>query len=222
MAVVDERVQPGVVAMNSPDSVAVRSDGGQFLLVRVEVTDGPAPQHSDLSLHVAGERYGPQRYRLLINEDLGVLYEFDKGNGWVVFPLPEHVEASEPKFAWPDGALSLSTRTRKRLETPSPSFDVTFEAPATVTESDSPTLSLSVQNRGEVTGTCVLGLNRVGPRVAYTPVREITVDLDAGESATREYRAKSPYEPADEPSNVTYHLELLGGERISRTIEPAE
>ncbi|WP_430505824.1 hypothetical protein [Haloparvum sp. PAK95] len=222
MTILDERVQPGVVAMNSPDSVAVHGDGGQFLLMQVEVTDGPAPQYSDLSFLVAGERHEPERYRLFKNEDLGALYEFDKGKGWVVFELPEQVEASEPKFGWPDGTVTLLPRTRTRLETPSPPFDVTFEAPPTVTEDDSPTLSLSVHNRGEVAGTCVLGLNRVGPRIAYTPVREITVDLDAGESMTREYPAKSPYEPAGEPNSVTYHLELLGGERISRTIEPAE
>lgn len=221
MTVVDESVQPGVVAMNSPDSVGVHSEGGQFLLLRVEATDGPAPQYSDLSLVVSGENYQPERYRLFKDEDLGVSYKLDKREGWVVFELPEQIEASDPKFAWPDGAVTLSTRTRRRLETPSPPFDVTFEAPATVSADETPTLKITASNEGSVAANYVLGLNRVGPDIAYTPVREIGFDLAADATETREFAAKSPYDTPGSPDDVTYHLELPDG-RISRTIEPAE
>lgn len=222
---VDEQlVQPGVVTLNNPDSITVRDDGGQFLLVRVGTSDGPAPAQSEFALEVDGDEYRPNSYEyaLFKNGNYGVEYTPESGTGWLVFALPEQVAPGEGRLRWSGGEAALSDRVRTRLETPSPPFDVTFEAPATVSEGDSPTLSIEVANEGEVAGTCMLALNRVGPDVAYAPVREVAVDLDGGESTTREFAARSPFDATGDPNEVTYHLDRVDGDRISRTIEPAE
>lgn len=224
LSVDDQFVQPGVVTLNSPDSIAVRSDDGQFLLVNVTTTDGPALEQSAFTLHVDGEEHLPKSYQYALFKDgnYDVEYTPETGTGWLVFGLQEQVAAEEARLVWPDGEAELSDRVRTRLETPSPPFDVTFEAPETVTEEESPTLSLTVENEGDVAGNCVLALNRVGPDIAYAPIREIVVELDGGETSTMEFDAKNPYSSTGDPNDVTYHLELVGGDRISRTIQLAE
>lgn len=223
IAIKEQLVQPGLVTMNGPDSITVRDDGGQFLLVRVETTDGPLLEQSAFRLNVDGEQHqsASDQYDLYKGDPYESGYTAESGTGWLVFPLPEQVAAETAALTWPDGEIALSSQVRTRLETPTPTFDVTFDAPKTVAEGESPTLSISVRNESDVAGNCVLALNRSGPNIAHIPVREIVFDLDGGKSATKEFDAKSPYSETKEPEPVTYYLDTVSGDKISRTIKPA-
>lgn len=208
--------------MEGPDSIDVRDDGGQFLLLRIETTDGPPLEQSAFTLHVDGERHQPESYQYALykNESYDAEYTSESGDGWLVFSFREQVSAETAALTWPDGEIALSDHVRTRLETPTPTFDVTFDTPETVAEGESPTLSISVRNEGDVAGNCVLALNRSGPDIVHIPVREILIDLDGGETATKQFDAKSPYSGSGDPESVAYHLNVVGDISISRTIEP--
>ncbi|MFB6235261.1 MAG: hypothetical protein ABEH81_02995 [Halopenitus sp.] len=223
ITVAKQLVQPGIVAMNGPDSITVLDEGGQFLLVRVETTDGPPLEQSAFSLRADGEQHQSEsdQYPLYRGDPYEAGYTAESGTGWLVFPLPEQVTAKTAALTWPDGEIALSSQVRSRLETPTPTFDVTFDAPETVAEGESPTLSISVRNEGDIAGNCVLALNRSGPEIVYIPVRGIRFDLNAAEKVTKEFDAKSPYSETEDPEPVTYYLDVVGGNEISRTIEPA-
>lgn len=216
-----EAVQPGIVVAEE-DSIAVRADAGQYVLVGVSGADGVAPDA--FTLTVGAEDYGPVDVDrpLFRGAEPAPSYSAAEGFGLLVFGLPEALVADDAALSGPTTETDLSDRTRRRLETPSPPVEVAFDAPAEVKEDDLPKLTVSARNVGDVAGNCVLALNRVGPDVASTPVREVVCDLDPGETVTAEYDATSPFYTDTEPEEVTYHLESARGDQLSRTIEPAE
>lgn len=216
-----EAVQPGVVTAKE-DSLGVQSDAGQYVLVAVSGAEGVGSDA--FTLTVGTDDYGPAHVDrpLFRGKEPAPSYSATEGFGLLVFGLPEALVADNATISGPTTETDLSEQTRRRLETPSPSFEVSLDTPEVVEENDLPKLTVSARNVGEVAGNCVLALNRVGPDVASTPVREIVFDLDPGETVTADYDATSPFHTDTEPEDVTYHLESAGGDQLSRTIEPAE
>ncbi|WP_254279112.1 hypothetical protein [Haloarcula marina] len=214
-------VQPGVVGPNSPDSIGVFDDAGQYLLLDVGV-EGPTPAYEDFVFRFDGSRHPPESiYNGLYREDeWGVQY--GDGGGPVVVPLPETGDASDARLSWPGGEWVPSERVRSRLRAPLPPFSVTLDGPETVTADDDPTVRVHVENVGDAPGRFVLALNVSGPRVAYAPVGRIVGDLDPGETATRTFDAKSPY-LADPPHEAVYRLDAPGDSQDATVrISPAE
>lgn len=223
-----EAVQPGVV-ITEEDSIGVRSGAGQYLLVAVSGAEGVDP--GAFTLTVGTDDYDPIEIErsLFRGEEPAVSYSADDGFGLLVFGLPERMDALDANgsegqtvLSGPNAETALTERTRTRLGTPSPTFEVSIDAPDVVEENDVPELTISARNDDNVAGNCVLALNRIGPDVASTPVREVVFDLDPGETKTAEYYATSPYHTDSEPEEVTYYLESAEGDQLRRTIEPAE
>ncbi|WP_236035529.1 hypothetical protein [Haloarcula rubra] len=215
-------VQPGVVAPDSPDSIGVFADAGQYLLVDVAV-DGPLPDRSAFECHFDGETHRPTAFTsgLYRNGEWGAGYG-DGSDGVLVFELPETGDASDARLTWDHGEWVPPARVRSRLEAPLPSFSVALDGPTTVTAEDDPTVSVRVTNEGDRTGRYALALNRTGPRVAYAPVARIAGELGPGASTTREVDAESPY-VADPPREAVYRLDAADDDNDARlTISPAE
>lgn len=210
-------VQAGAVVTTSPDSIGVSADAGQYLLVDASVTDGEAPEGAAFALQTGDAAYEPidSRLRLYRDGTWGADYRQEDGAGTLAFALPETVPADDARVSWPGGEWALPESARERLASPTPSFDVAFEAPDAVAPDETPSLTVAVTNEGDVAGRCPLALNRVGPRIAYAPVRDVVLDIQAGETATREWDGEAPQEDRD----VTYHLHAVG-EKLSRTIDP--
>lgn len=216
--VTEPSVQPGVVTLGSPDSITVRTDAGQYLVVHARV-EGAPPDASAFEFAFDGSTYRPEEFDYPLYRD-GGSYDPEDGSGWLVFGLSESGSADDARLSWPGGGWTPPETERNRLASPTPSFSVGFDAPERVGPDESPTLSITATNEGGTAGRCVLALNRVGPMVAYTPVRRFVLDLEPGETVTREHDAKSPYDAEGEPRPVRYHLHTPDGDSTSRAIEP--
>lgn len=207
-------VQPGYVQLGTPDSIGVFGDAGQYLLVHASHEDGPVPGRSEFSLTVGDTEYAPEELRgLWVDGDYGVEYDAEAGSGWLVFDVPAEVAADSATVTWPGGQWTVPSATRDRLATPPASFDVSFEAPDSVAAGETPVLTMTVTNTADVAGKFVFAMNRVGPDVAYMPVRSGVLELDAGESVTREWDGETPTQDRD----VEYHLRTKNHDRMSRT-----
>ncbi len=217
--VIDAAVQPGVVALTTPDSIGVFDDAGQYLLVRLDSGDGMPPTEGEFDLELDGDVYRPADFPAMLWRDgeLGVGYSTEDGAGWLVFELPETASAEAVQLRWPGGQWTPPDRIRERLSAPLPTFDVQFSVPETVSRGETPTLSLTVTNTSDIPGRVVVVLNRVGPDVAYTPVRDVIWDLESGETRTEQWDGESPAGDRE----VTYHLGGAHVERRSWTIQRA-
>jgi len=191
-AFVDETfVVPELAAPNSPDSFGVYGDRDEQFVVAL-LSGGPtrAPPVDDIALVAGGERYSAttdvsnQRWGLF---DHGTPYLPDRDalDGWVVFRLPNPLDAEDARIDWPGGESALGDDAVATLTRPPTSFAVgPLEAPAAVPTDGSFRLSLTVENTGDTDGTFVGAMNRNFP--AYEPVATIRLPVAAGETATWE------------------------------------
>ena len=191
-ALVDEAFAvPELAAPNSPDSFGVYGDRDeQFVVALLAARSGTAPPLDDIALVAGGERYpattdvSRQRWGLF---DYGTPYlpERDAFDGWVVFRVPNPLDADEARISWPGGEYALGDDALATLARPPTSFAVgSLEAPAAVGVDESFTLSFTVENTGDTDGTFVGAVNRNFP--AYAPVASIRLSVAAGETATWE------------------------------------
>lgn len=209
-------VQPGVVTPTSPDSIGLLDDAGQYLVVTV---DGDAPDKPAVEFRFDGAGYAPGTFRqgLYRDGEWGVSYGDDGGP--LVFALPETGYGTDAELAWPGGSWAPSPTVVERLEDPVPPFSVSLDGPEMATAGDEPRLTVSVTNGGEGAGRYVLALNRIGPRVAYTPVARISGELSAGESERRTVDAVAPVGDR----RTQYRLAVPGRrDDLIHTIQPTE
>ncbi|WP_168216266.1 hypothetical protein [Halorussus halobius] len=230
-----DALQPAMVTMTSPDSIGVRDDDRQYLLVDVSTSgDGEPPDPESFAVRFDGTDYGPESvdepWRFWRFEDGGeAFYDPDSGEGLLLFELPASAGSDDaaPALTWPGGEWRPDGTVRRRLLAPEPSLSVTVDAPESVEPHESPTVSVTVENAGDVPGRFVAGLNRTGPMVAYTPIERVSVAVAAGESETWEHAdALSAGDDPDErvgdgESDMTYHLDWAGGD-VHRGVRYAE
>ncbi|WP_424003291.1 hypothetical protein ACOZ4I_04055 [Haloarcula salina] len=216
-------VQPGYVAMDSPDSIGVYDDAGQYLAVEVRTDDGRPPDRSAFRFAFNGTEHPPvetgSSRALFRDGDLGA--DYADGEGVLVFGLPETGDPSDAALTWPGGEHGFSEGVKRRLAAPLPSFDVTLSGPGEATVD--PTLEVTVTNTGEIAGRYVLAMNRIGPSVDYIPERRISGVLDAGNTETVTHDAKRP----TSTDAVLYRLDAPGEQndashRIAPVAEKSE
>lgn len=197
-----DALQPGLVTMTTPDSIGVSGRDARYLLVRVSTDgDGQRPAPESFSLAVGGADYRPESvdqpwriWRFHDEDDPG--YDRASGEGLLLFEFPDDPgsdadSSAGPVLTWPGGEWRPDESIRRRLARPEPPLSVSAEVPDSVEFGESPTVSVTVENRGDVPGRFVAGLNRTGPMVAYTPVERVSMLVPAGESETWEYTDNS-------------------------------
>ncbi|NHN59932.1 MULTISPECIES: hypothetical protein [Halorussus] len=225
-----DALQPGLVSMNSPDSIGVHPTDGQYLLLEV-AAEGPAPPAADDFAFRLGETTRPpvteQQWRIWrFYGEKDWRYDADSGEGLLLFELPESAhdgESAAAALAWPGGEWRPDEALRRRLATPEPPLSVSVEIPEEVPVTDHPTVSVSVTNDGDVPGRFVAGLNRSGPMVAHTPVSQVSVLVPAGETETWELDDDSimgGYQDervGDGDPDMTYYL-VWGDDRAEREV----
>lgn len=185
------RVLPEVVALDSPDSIGTYGDRGQQYLLAKISTDGGKLARGDLRVVAGDASHNPLErldgHRRSIWE-YGELYFVDDNTaGWVVFALPNPLSITDGEtleLAWPGGAQQLDDDTRTRLSQGPTSFAVSVDASEEASMNSPATLSVTVENTGDVPGTFVGALNRIGPRVAHAPVEAVELDVSPGEQVT--------------------------------------
>ncbi|WP_115864006.1 hypothetical protein [Halorussus litoreus] len=229
LAVELDALQPGLVTMNTPDSIGVSGRDQRYLLVDVSTGEGgEAPARDEFAFEFDGATHRPEPmdepwrvWRFYDDED--ALYDRGSG-GLLVFEFPEAEKGdfdSVPEFplTWPGGEWQPDETLRRRLSAPEPPLSVSLDVPETLATHESPTVSVTVENEGDLPGRFVAGLNRIGPRVAYAPVARVSMLVPAGESETWEFTDDSlmagDYSDeriGDDESDMTYHLDWADGD----------
>ncbi|WP_324758854.1 hypothetical protein [Haloarcula montana] len=213
-------VQPGVVGPNTPDSIGVFDEFGQYLVVQVS---GAGPAYDAFEFRFDGQRFSPTTLQngLYRDEEWGVRYS--DGSGPVLFGLPETGDASDARLQFGERTWEPPQPVRDRLEAPLPTFDVTMRGPDRAGPNRDPVLLVTVTNEGDRSGWYTLALNRSGPLIASAPLRRIAGTLDPGQERTITHDARSPFSPDADPHAVTYRLDTPGDDpALSHTIEPTE
>ncbi|MFC4407762.1 hypothetical protein [Haloarchaeobius iranensis] len=218
--------QPAIVEL-ATDSIHVIDDAGGYLFLSVDATAADAPPGRGEFTFVHGdEAYSPvdpverQLWRQYHEDD-----SYGDGNesGWLLFELPEVVAAEHARVGWPGGEWRPGESLRTRLAAEYPALSMSFSVPETVPKGEHPTVTLTVRNEGDVDARFVAGLNRVGPRIAYTPVTAPSFIVPAGGSETWEYTGDFDTTPlgdgelGDGQHDMTYHLNSVLG-RQSRQV----
>jgi hypothetical protein len=221
-------VTPSLVALNSPDSIGTFGDRDRQFVVAGVGARGRLPfDRAAFELATEETTYAPTTARQVTSYGMlwghGDPYEPETG-GYLLFRVPNPLDADSVALRWPDGERSLSEDALRRLRRPPTTFAVReFAAPASVTTGSEVTLTLTVENVGDADGTFVAGLNRTGPEIAYAPVEAVSLDAAAGESTTWTH-SYTPTVPApDEDLSFDFVMHWCGGdERATVGVEPRE
>ncbi|MFW5964430.1 MAG: hypothetical protein ACOCQM_06150 [Natronomonas sp.] len=207
VTVKDITATPAVVTLNSPDSYGVYGDRDEQLVV-ADISVEASEEHpvSSFAIEAGGEQYEATTdiYGGFELETFGEAYEPASGgptpstsdsengdpgpsSGWVAAYVPKPLDAESATLTWDGGEHTVDDAVLERLNRPPADFDVTFEAPDSATVGETVTATVTVENTADVDGEFVGAINRVGPRIAYSPETEVRLDVDAGENAEWEY-----------------------------------
>ncbi|WP_123534997.1 hypothetical protein [Halosimplex salinum] len=181
---------PELAAPNSPDSFGVYgARDEQYVVALLDGAAASRPAVDEIALVADGGSHDAQNsvgYGGWALFDYGGAYDpVDNPAGWVVCQLPDPLDVESAAITWPGGEYPLGDDVLADLARPPASFEITsFDAPASATQGETFTLSLAVENTGDVDGTFVGAVNRNFP--AYAPVASIRLPVAAGETATWE------------------------------------
>ncbi|WP_415379733.1 hypothetical protein [Halosimplex sp. TS25] len=181
---------PELAAPNSPDSFGVYgARDEQYVVALLDGASASRPAVDDITLLADGTSADARNsvgYGGWALFDYGGAYlPSDNPSGWVVFRVSKPLDVAEAAITWPGGEYPLGDDVLADLARPPASFEIaSFEAPESAAQGTTFTLSLTVENTGDVDGTFVGAVNRNFP--AYAPVASIRLPVAAGETATWE------------------------------------
>jgi hypothetical protein len=184
-------VLPEVVALDSPDSIGTFGGrSSQFLVGRITTEDKKLTRQ-DLQLSAGDASYQPVttigNHQRALWQSGEFYFESDDTDGVVAFKLPKPLSGADSDgvtLSWPGGSQALGKHVRTHLARKPTSFAVSVEASAEASVDSPAELSVTVENTGDVPGTFVGALNRIGPLIAYAPIESIVLDIPAGEQET--------------------------------------
>lgn len=209
-------LQYGVVTPTSPDSIGVSNPETAYLLTSVSV-DG-ALARDEFSLETGTDSVAPTRLDRLYRTSWGndQWYERNQSEGLVLFESPPSAPNGSHRLTWPGGDYPLEDSFGPRLEA-RPQLSAALELPSSHEGASAPPITVEVTNESETARRFLGALNRVGPRVAYTPVARVS-ELVASDSSTTitvpdTWSGRPPEDRVgDDDPDVTYHLNFAGGE----------
>lgn len=209
-------VRPAVVAPDTPDSYSVFGARDEQFLVAT-VAGSTSVEAAELVLETDGGEFD-------VTVDVGLegrlaefgdAYRADDDTGWIAAKLPKPLDAEEATLAWDDGEYAIGESALERLNRPPTDFDVVLGTPQYAAVGDEVTLTVAMVNTGDVDGTLVAALNRVGPGTEAVPETAVVQPVGAGEYAEWEYTyALDDPEVAEmnDPS-MQFHLPWRDGKR---------
>ncbi|QIB75786.1 hypothetical protein G3I44_16785 [Halogeometricum borinquense] len=221
-------VAPSLVSMNSPDSIGTYGDRDkQFVIARIETDEQTKRGRETFSVATDGETYDSTPVRDVVRHRSlwGVDSPADRSiDDFVLFRVPKPLDAESVTIQWSNGEHRLNDEQVSRLNRPPTTFEVReFSAPDTVTSGTESTLTLTVENVGSADGTFVAGLNRSGPQTAYMPSTAISIEVDAGATATWTHSYTPPVVSRDGDISFQFVMNWRDGdERASVSLEPNE
>lgn len=218
-------VRPELVTRNSPDSYGTYgARNEQYVVVELAVETPADHPPESFAVEAGGETHEVitalgQGYGFLAEFDMAYGAEDGTGSGWLAASLPKPLEAETKSLTWDGGSHAFDDAVLERLRRPPATFDVGFDAPESTTVGETVTATVTVENVGDVDGTFVGALTRVGPLVAYAPEAAIVLDVESGGTASWEFTHDIEERVADrEAPEMELHLRW-DDERTSRTID---
>ncbi len=217
---------PAVVETTSPDSIGVEGgDTRQYLYLTIGAgAEGDAPPIDEFAFALGGTEYDPKRYD---NEFAhwrtgdGSQYAAADGEGWVLFELPATPEdAGGAALRWPGGEWTPEATLRERLAAPQPPTSVSVSVPGTVAAGEQPTITVTITNEGDLPAGVPIAINRVGPRVAYAPLKAGRPRVPPGETTTWEW-TDGAVDLESGGESATYHVHWHAGD-VSHEVAAAE
>lgn len=217
-------VRPELVTRNSPDSYGTYGGRNeQYVVVELSVENPEAHPPGSFAVEADGESHGIVTD---VGEGNGFLAEFDtaygargEDSGWLAARLPKPLEAESAALTWDGGSHEFEDAVLERLRQPPTEFEVGFEAPESVAVGETVTATVTAENVGDVDGTFVGALNRVGPLVAYAPEAAVVLDAAAGETESWEFSHDLEENPEDrEDPKMRLHL-VWDDERVTREVD---
>lgn len=212
--------QPAVVQLRT-DSIDVWRDDGPYLFLWVDATAAAEPPaRDDFAFELdEADRYPMDPDGLRLWREYGDDTSYGDGNaeGWLLFDLPRAAPASNARLTWPGGEWRAGESLRTRIAAEQPSMSMSFSVTEEVPAGEHPTVTVTVQNEGDVDGRFVGALNRTGPRIAYIPVDAPSMLVPAGGSKTWEHTgdfdttSMRDDELGDGNHDVTYHFDSTLG-----------
>jgi hypothetical protein len=182
---------PEVVALDSPDSIGTFGNrSSQYLIARIEVDDGKLTRQ-DLQLTAGDVTYQPVtqigEHQRALWQSGEFYFQTEDDAGIVVFEMPKPLSeagSDDVALSWPGGSQALGKNIRTRLARKPTSFVVSVDASEEASMESPAELSVTVENTGDVPGTFVGALNRIGPLIAYAPIESIILTVPPGEQET--------------------------------------
>lgn len=209
------QLQYGVVTPTSADSIGLSHETTPYVVASVAV-DGPLAREA-FALAVGDERVAPTTLDRLYRTAWGgeQWYGENRGSGLLLFDLGGR-PAGDVVLNWPGGERALGESARERLQRGVPSLSATIDVPETHSGTEAPPVKIDVTNDGDVPARFLGALNRVGPLIAYTPVRRVSELVSSDEPLTvevpDEWGDDWQATPDDGEADVKYFLYYAGGE----------
>ena len=212
-----DALQPGLVTLTTPDSIGVTGDAGQYLVLSVAAESETTPSTDQFAFAFDGHQYDPLPFDRVRSKPWRLRGD-ERDRKLLFFGLPETGTAGDAKLTWEGGEWTPDGALRERLEDSLPSLDVSVSIPEAVADGESATVAVTVTNEGSVDGRYVAGLNRSGPRVAYTPLKRFSFGVPSGETITerhmeRPWNRMTEDRFGDEEPDCAYHLDWHDGEK---------
>ena len=227
VAVDEISVAPELVAPNSPDSIGTFGERDeQFVVAQCSADGSPKPARTDFSLVAGDDSHTPIDIRRRTGTPNSIWDDdgYADATDYLVFSLPKPLDADEVTLRWPGGERALTDDAVERLARPPTDFAVReFSAPESVESGEEITLTVVVENTGDVDGTFVGALNQIGPQVAYAPVAGLSLDAEAGESATWTRTFTPSLGSSGDSRSMRLRMDRRGGdESVSAMVERPE
>ncbi|WP_135365850.1 hypothetical protein [Halosimplex halophilum] len=219
---VDEAfVVPELAAPDSPDSFGVYGERDeQYVVALLDARGGTDPPVEEIELVAGGDSYAA---RVDVGRQWWALFDYgepyspvDEPEGWVVFRVPNPLDADAATITWPGGERALTGEAVAALARPPASFAVrSFAAPETADPGEPIELSVTVENTASVDGTFVAALNRSAP--LYAPEATARLPVPAGETATWEHEHTVSERGPSQPHTLRFGLYWRDGS-MDRTV----
>ncbi|WP_436929987.1 hypothetical protein [Halosimplex halobium] len=216
---------PELAAPSSPDSFGVYGDRDeQYVVALLDGRGGTDPLAEDIELVAGGESYAA---RVDVGRQWWALFDYgepyspvDEPEGWVVFRVPNPLDADAATITWPGGERALTGEAVAALARPPASFAVqSFAAPETADPGETIRLSVTVENTASIDGTFVAALNRSAP--LYAPEATARLPVPAGGTATWDHEHTVSERGPSEPHTLRFGLYWRDGS-MDRTVRVGE
>lgn len=173
-----EALQSEIVTYRT-DTLSVTDDRYQYAYIHANFDTEDNPSQEEFRFFFDGETHSPIVPEDLFRERIESGYN-KYGEGWLLFQLPETGDASDARIIVRERTWQPSESLRNRLAVKQPRLESSVSFPDAVKQGNTPVIEVTVENKGNVAGRFVSGVERSGPSVARKPIARVSEPIPSG------------------------------------------